>query len=194
MKKLLILFAAMLIAIPAFAQNRPKFLYAEFADKSATLWPFYKPFGNHFDPALTLGVGLDHWNKGISSLFQNLQFTSYTTPMMGNGITLSSSFGYRYRHSSGIFGESMLGLGATVFLPSMETYSMNEDEIFTTDHHLHIVGVLPIDLQVGYMKGRLGIYIKYRYMLLVPYTDVLLDVPLFPTSQVGIGLRMKIEQ
>ncbi len=37
MKKLLILFAVILISIPAVSQERMKFLYAEFADKSATL-------------------------------------------------------------------------------------------------------------------------------------------------------------
>lgn len=48
MKKPLILFAAMLIVLPALSQERPKFLFAEFADKSVTLYPFYKPFRVQF--------------------------------------------------------------------------------------------------------------------------------------------------
>jgi hypothetical protein len=189
MKKLLFLFAVMLITIPAIPQKRSKFLYAEISDKSAVLWPFTKVIGNHFDPSLTFGAGLDHWNKGLSSLFQNLQFTGYATPMIGNGITVSSSIGYRYQHSSGIFGEALAGLGASVFYPSMETFTRNEDGIYTADNHLHIRGLFPLDFQVGYMKGRLGIYIKYRYMLIGPYTDVLLDSPILPASHIGIGMR-----
>lgn len=191
MKKLLF-FLLIIVTISAFAQDRSRFLYAEISDKSTTLWPFYKVFGNNFDPSITLGAGLDHWNKGSSSLLQNLQLTGYATPMIGNGITLTTSFGYRYHHSSGIFGEVLAGLGATAFYPSMETFTRNEEGIYMADNHLHVLGLFPLDFQAGYMKGRIGVYVKYRYMLMGPYTTVLLDAPLLPVSHIGIGIRYNL--
>ncbi len=146
------------------------------------------PFGGNFDPAITLGAGVNYKQKGNFALFQTVQVTGYSTQMIGNGLTLTSSLGYRYSLPFGIFGEVLAGLGASAFYPSIEAFTRNEEGIYTADNHLHLRGVFPIDLQVGYMKGRIGMYVKYRYMFMGPYTTVLI-VPLLPVSHIGIGIR-----
>ncbi|MFC2079919.1 hypothetical protein ACFLRQ_00430 [Bacteroidota bacterium] len=186
MKKLLILFAAMLISITALSQDRSKFLYAEFADQSSTLWPFYKPFGCNFDPAITLGAGMDYKQKGNLTLFQTLQLTGYSTPITGQGFHLTSSFGYRYDHSSGLFGEGMLGLGTSLFFSSRQVYTQDDNGEYAAANPLHIVAALPLDLIIGYGKGKLSVYVKYRYMAIGPYTEVL---TVLPSSLLGLGVR-----
>lgn len=190
MKKLFI-FVFMLLTISAFAQDRPKFLYAEFADKSVTTYPFYTVFGDNFDPAVTLGYGLDYKQKGNLTLFQTFQITGYSSYFIGNGITLTSSLGYRYSHHSGIFGEAMTGLGTSAFFPSKETFAQNEDHIYEPVNPLIIRATLPFDFVLGYTTGRFAVYLKYRYMFLGPYTDVYM-VPFIAVSQTGIGIRYLI--
>jgi len=186
MKKPLILFAVMLITIPALSQERSKFLYAELADQSVTLWPFYTVFGNHFDPAVTLGAGMDYRKNGNRTLFQTLQLTGYTTEIIGQGFHLTSSFGYRFRHTSGLFGEAMAGLGTSLFQSTRQTYVQDENGEYIEADPLHIVAALPIDLVLGYGTGKLSVYARYRYMLIGPYTEIL---PAVPNSLLGLGIR-----
>lgn len=186
MKKLLILIAAMLLAIPALSQDRQKFLYAEFADKSVTLYPFYKPFGYNFDPAVTVGGGLEYKQNGHITLFQTVQATGYKTPFVGRGMTLTSSLGYRYGTSSGFFGEAMAGLGATAFFPSREAFTQDENNVYVHSTPLHVNAAIPVDLALGYTTGAVSICLKYRYMVIGPYTRVM---PVLPNALFGIGIR-----
>jgi hypothetical protein len=186
MKKLLILFAAILITIPLLSQERSKFLYAEFADKSVTLYPFYKPFGYNFDPAVTVGAGLEYKQKGNFTLFQTAQITGYKTPFIGRGMTLTSSFGYSYGKSTGFFGEAMIGLGATAFFPSRETFTQDENNVYTHSTPLHVNAAVPVDLVLGYAAGTVSFYLKYRYMVIGPYTEVM---PVVPNALIGLGIR-----
>lgn len=188
MKKLLILFAAMLIAIPALTQERSKFLYAEFADKSVTLCPSLKFYGDYFDPVATFGAGVNYRQIDKIALFQTFQASWYTTRFTGSGVSLMSSLGYRYEHTSGILGEALLGLGASAFFPSRETFAQNEDGIYTPVNPLLLRACLPIDLHLGYRIVNFSFYLKYRYMITGPYTDVLF-VPLIGFSETGIGIR-----
>ena len=189
MKKLLILFAVMLLSIPALSQERSKFLYAEVADHSLTLWPFYKPFGGHFDPAVTLGAGMDYRQKKNRTLFQTAQGTWYSTEMIGRGVTLSTSFGYRYGKTSGLFAEGMLGLGTSLFFSPRQTYIQDESGEYEPANPLHVVAALPIDLVIGYGSVNLSIYAKYRYMIIGPITEIM---PVLPNAQLGIGMRYTI--
>jgi hypothetical protein len=191
MKKIFILFAAMIICIPALAQDRPKFLYAEAADQSITLWPFYKPFGGNFDPAVTIGAGIDYRQKKNLMRFQTLQLTGFKTPVAGQGFHLTSSFGYRYKHTTGLFGEAMLGLGASFFLSSRQVYTQDQNGDYTAANPLHIVAAVPLDLLLGYAKGKLSVYLKYRYMVIGPYTEIL---PVLPNSLLGLGARYNISE
>ncbi|MDF1573245.1 MAG: hypothetical protein P1P82_16675 [Bacteroidales bacterium] len=189
MKKLQILIAAMLISIPALSQERSKFLYAELADKSVTLYPFYRPFGNNLDPAVTLGGGIDYKQKGNFTLFQTAQVTGYATRLIGNGVTLTSSIGYRYGLLSGLCGEATVGLGTSVFYSSREIFTMDENGSYSTAIPLNAVAVLPVDLLVGYGGDRVSIYLKYRYMIVAPYTSAM---PVLPMSLLGAGVRFSI--
>ena len=175
----------------AYAQDRSKFLYADFSDKSVTLYPFYKPFGNNFDPAVTLGGGLNYRQKGNVTLFQTVQVSAYSTTMVGNGLTLTSSFGYRYSHSSGFFGEAMAGLGPTLFFFSRQIYTMDEEREYVPSNPLHINAVLPLDFLIGYGSGKLSLYIKYRYMVTGPFTSAM---PVLPNSLLGMGIRYNINK
>lgn len=182
----MILFAAMLLSIQALSQERSKFLYLDVSDKSVTLYPFYKPFGNSFDPAVTLGGGLEYRQKGNYTLFQTGQATGYKTRFIGRGMTLTTSLGYRYGKSKGIFGEAMIGLGTTVFFPSRETFTQDENDVYTHATPLHVIAALPVDLALGYGTGSISFNLKYRYMMIGPYTEIM---PVVPNSLVGLGIR-----
>lgn len=190
MKKLTILLL-LISTISAYSQERSKFLNAEFADKSVTYWPFYTLFGDSYDPALTLGAGMEYGSKGNSTLFQTVQLTGYTTWVIGKGFNLSSSIGYRYRHSSGLFGEAMLGLGASAFFSSRQSFSQDEDGAYVPVYPIHVLASLPADLIIGYGGGKLDVYLKYRYMLEGPYPE---NIGMFivPTSLISIGIRYNI--
>src|SRR6056297_2119326 len=95
MRKLSI-FILLFLSISAISQNRSKFLYVEFADQSVTLYPFYKVFGNNLDPAITLGGGINYRQKENSAFFQTLQVTGFSTRIIGDGLNLTTSFGYRF--------------------------------------------------------------------------------------------------
>ncbi len=190
MKKLLILFAAMLITISALSQERSKFLYAEFADKSVTYWPFYTLFGDSYDPAVTIGAGMEYGGKGSTTLFQTVQLAGYTTWVTGRGCNLSTSIGYRYRHSSGLFGEAMIGLGASVFFSSRQSFSQDEDGAYVPVYPLHVLASLPADLLIGYGSGKIDVYLKYRFMFEGPYPETIMTI--VPTSLIGIGIRYNI--
>ncbi|MFC2079917.1 hypothetical protein ACFLRQ_00420 [Bacteroidota bacterium] len=191
MKKLLILFAVMLISIPALSQDRSKFLYAEFADKSVTYWPFYTLFGQSYDPSITLGAGMDYRQKGNLTLFQTLQLTGYTTWVTGKGCNVTTSIGYRYSHSSGLFGEAMIGFGTSAFLSSRQSFSQDEDGSYVPAYPLHVLASMPVDFVIGYGSGRLSFYLKYRYMMEGPYPKTI-DMIIVPTSLIGIGVRYNI--
>ncbi len=185
----MIFFAAMLLSIAAVSQERSKFLYAELGDRSVTLYPFYRSFGNNFDPAVTLGGGLDYKQKGNFTLFQTAQFTGYATRLIGNGVTLTSSIGYRYGLSSDLFGEATVGLGTSVFYSSREIFTMDENGSYSTAIPLNAVAVLPLNLLVGYGGDRVSIYMKYRYVIVAPYTSAM---PILPMSLLGVGVRFSI--
>lgn len=190
MKKLLF-FILIILSVLAIGQDRSKFLFAEFADQSVTLYPFYKPFGSNFDPAFTLGGGIDYRQKSNLTLFQTVQLTGYKTFIAGQGIHITSSFGYRYNHSSGLFGEVMLGLGTSMFFSSRQSYTLDENHEYEPTYPLHIVAALPLDMLIGYKNGKVSIFIKYRYMVEAPYTE---SMPILPTSLLGLGLRYNISE
>ncbi len=181
-----IIFLLLLLSVSAFAQDRSKFLYAEFADKSVTISPFYTAFGNHLDPAVTLGAGINYRNKKNRTFFQTLQLTGYSTLITGNGVTLTTSFGYRYGKPTGIFAEGMFGIGGSLFFPSRESFSQDADGTYVPVQPLHAVAALPIDILVGYDIGSVALYLKYRYMMIGPYAEAL---PVVPHSLIGIGIR-----
>jgi len=185
MKKLTILFLAF-VAFSAYAQERSKFLYAEFADQSVTLTPFYKPFGSNFDPAITLGAGIDYRQKGNSALFQTIQLTGFSSRIVGDGLNLTTSIGYRVGKTSGIFGELSLGLGASAFYSGWQTFSLGEDGTYTEVLPIHMIASVPADMLLGYGTGRLAVYLKYRYMVQLPYASAM---PLLPTSLTGVVIR-----
>ncbi len=191
MKKLLILFAVMLLSVPALSQERSKFLYAEVADHSITLWPFYKPFGSHFDPAVTLGAGMDYRTKKNRTLFQTAQATWYSTEIAGRGVTLTTSLGYRFGNSSGLFAEGMIGLGTSLFVSPRQTYVQDDNGAYTPADPLHILVAVPIDMLIGYGIGKLSACIKYRYMVIGPYTTIM---PVLPNSQLGVSIRYSISK
>ncbi|MDF1573250.1 MAG: hypothetical protein P1P82_16700 [Bacteroidales bacterium] len=187
MKKLLILCAVMLIAIPALSQNRPKFLYAEFADQSINVWPL---FGYHFDPAITVGGGIDYWGRRNLTIFQTAQLTRYKTPLFGNGLILTTSAGCRYAHSSGLFGEGMVGIGTTAFFSSRQTFMQDEAGDYKPANPLRINAAAPaLDVHLGYAKGSYAFYLQFRCMGVFPYTGRFM---IWPVSQLGIGLRYNL--
>lgn len=177
------------MTISAYSQDRPKFLYAEFADQSATLWPFYKPFGGNFDPALSLGYGFDYKGKEHSATFQTIQMTWYKTAFIGQGINLTSSYGYRYKHKTGILGEASIGLGLTAYFSSRESFTQNEEGIYVSANPIHFAASLPVNILAGYTFGSVSLYIKFRYLAIGPYTEVM---PVLPNSLLGLGLRFNI--
>jgi hypothetical protein len=177
------------ISVSVCSQDRSKFLYAEIADQSFTLYPFYKVFGNNFDPAVILGGGINYRQKEHSAFFQTLQLTGFSTRLIGDGLNLTTSIGYRYCHTSGIFAEGMLGIGASIFYSARKTYSPDEEGNFLPVFPIHGLSSVPADLVLGYGKSRYAFYIKYRYMMQGPYNSTM---PALPTSLLGLGLRYNI--
>lgn len=189
MKKLGIIFLIFSLAVAAKAQDRSKFLYAEVADQSVTLYPFYKVFGSNFDPAITLGGGLEYRKKEKTALFQTLQLTGFSTRIIGDGLNLTTSIGYRYAHGSGLFGEAMVGAGFSVFYSARQTFSVNDDGNFEEVLPIHFITSVPADILLGYDTGTVALYLKYRYMIQGPYTGAM---PALPTSLLGLGLRFNL--
>ena len=180
----------LLVSFTAFSQDKPKFIYVDFTDKSVSLTPFYKVFGSSIDPAVTLGGGIEYFQKSNSTIFQVVQATGYSTQMIGNGLTLSTSIAYRYSLQSGLFAEIMLGLGGSGFFPSKETFSLDENDQYSAVKPFHSTLGVPIDLLAGYRKGAYSFYLKYWYMVEGTYTDIL---PMLPTSLTGFGVRYTLE-
>lgn len=189
MKKLVV-FVFLLMTISAFSQDRSKFLYAEFADKSITIAPFYKVFGNYFDPVVTLGMGWEYLHKGSSVLFQTVQLTGYRSEYVIQGVNLTTSIGYGYHHGSGLFGELMAGLGGGGFTMSRETFVLNDEDVYTASRPLNFAAAIPFDFRVGYSTGKIAFYLKYTYLLMGPYVD---NLPLLPLSHTGVGLRFNLQ-
>lgn len=187
MKKLLILCTVMIISIPVLAQDRSKFLYAEFADQSINVWPL---FGYHFDPAISVGGGIDYWERQNLTIFQTVQLTGYMTPLFGNGLILTTSAGCRYAHSSGLFGEGLVGIGTTAFFSSRQTFMQDEAGDYQPANPLRINAAAPVlDVHLGYGKGSYSFYAAFRLMGVFPYTD---RFTMWPVSQLGIGLRYNL--
>ena len=190
MKKTTILLL-IFVTFSAYSQERTKFLYTEFADKSVTISPFYTAFGSHFDPAVTVGAGMNYRQKMNRTFFQTIQLTGYTTEITGNGVTLTTNIGYRYGRSSGLFAEGMIGIGGSAFFPSRESFSQDTDGAYIPVKPLHAAAALPIDLILGYGSGTFAIYMKYRFMVIGPYAEAL---PVVPHSIIGIGIRYNVTQ
>lgn len=188
MKKLFALIL-MLMSISAISQDRSKFLYAEFGDKSITIAPFYKVFGNNFDPVFALGAGWEYWKKGNSVLFQTVQLTGYRSEYVIQGVNLTTSIGYGYHHGSGVFGELMAGVGGGGFTMSRETFVLNDEDVYTASRPLNFAAAIPFDFRVGYSTGKIAFYLKYTYLLMGPYVD---NLPLLPLSHTGVGLRFDL--
>jgi hypothetical protein len=178
-----------MLSFAASAQQKTKYIYAGLSDKSVSLTPFYKVFGSSFDPAITLGGGMDYIQKGNSYLFQLIEGTAYSTKLIGQGITFSTSIGYRYKMESGLYAEILLGLGTSVFSPSRETFSLDENERYERVNPIRAILGAPVDLAAGYQSGKYAFYLKYRYMIEGTYTDIL---PILPTSLLGCGIRYQL--
>lgn len=185
MRNLLLAFLV-LISVSTYSQDKAKFVYLDIADKSVSLTPFYKVFGSSFDPSVTLGGGMEYFQRGNSTIFQVVQISTFSTKMIGNGLTATTSIAYRYGLKSGLFAEVMLGLGGSGFLPSRETFSLDENNEYTASKPFHLIIGVPFDMLAGYQRGHYSLYIKYRYMVEGTYTDIL---PMLPTSLIGFGVR-----
>jgi len=174
------------ISVSVCSQDRSKFLYAEFSDRSITLYPFTRIGGSTFDPVVTLGGGIDYKQKRHSILFQTFQLSGYSDGFSSVGWNISSSIGYRFPNNSGFFGEVMAGICASAFFSEKATFIQEDDGRYVQANPVHIVGGIPFDFLIGYSKGKYSFYIKYRYMAEGPLSE---NLPVLSTSTIGIGIR-----
>jgi len=187
-----IIFAIFILGtVSSYSQEKNKFIYLHLSDKSVSLTPFYKPFGASMDPAITLGGGINYFQNLHSSIFQVIQGTWYSAKMIGGGITLSSSMGYQYRSTTGIYAEFALGIAGTGFISGRETFILDENGQYGQETPLHWTLGVPIDLGLGYQFAKYSVYCKYRYMLEGTYADIL---PILPSSLVSLGFKYSISR
>lgn len=83
----------------------------------------------------------------------------------------------------------MVGLGASWYYNSRETFTQNDDGEYSAEIPINIVAALPFDLLLGYSGDSFALYVKYRYMGVVPYNEV---YPVMPVSLFGIGVRFNL--
>lgn len=175
------------LTVSAFSQEKQKFLFAYLSDKSVSLYPSYKIFGSHFDPAITAGGGIDYFSRQSATIFQVLEGTLFSQSLTGTGLSLSTSIGMRKEVPAGVYSEIMIGLGGAGFISGRENYSLNDEGSYEKVTPLHWTLGVPIDLGIGYRFEKLALYCKYRYMIEGPYTDIM---PVLPTSLISIGIKV----
>ena len=173
-----------------FSQTKPKYLYFQVADKSVSLYPFYKIIDNNYYPAFSVGGEIDYIQKNISVFFQTVEITGYSHKMIGTGVTINTSIGHRFQTQVGLYAESMFGIGTTIFSPSRENYSINEVGKFELrENPLHIVLGVPLDFALGYQRNKFAFFLKYQYMIEYPHMNLL---HILPTAILGIGVKYQL--
>lgn len=163
-----------------------KSVYGEMTDRSVSLTPFYKPFGNHFDPAVTFGGEFHYGNNTRFTIFQQLEANLYAHALTGTGVGLASSLGIRMTLPAALFADLSVGISGTVYTSGRESFILNEQGNYERKIPLRLLLGLPIDLGLGYSWKNLAIYVKYQYQIEGRYTDIL---PIIPGSLIGFGVR-----
>ena len=188
--RIIVIIILSLLTSSVFSQTKAKYLYFQAADKSVSLYPFYKIVDNNFYPAFTVGAEIEYRHKNKSVVSQTLETTGYSHKMIGSGITTTTSIVYRFQTEVGFFAETMFGIGTTIFAPVRENYSLNENEMYELNKNpIHIVLAVPIDIGLGYQSGKFTFYGRYRYMVEYPYIKLL---PVLPTALLSIGVKYKL--
>ena len=189
--RLITLITLLLLTSFVFAQKKTKYLYFQAADKSVSLYPFYKVIDKNYHPAFSLGLESELRNKNKSVMFYTAEITWYSHAMLGAGVTINSGIGFRFLTNSGFFVENIFGLGTTIFSPARKSYQLNNNGEYEPKNSLRIMLAIPVDIGVGYQRGAFAFYCRYRYMLEYPFIDIM---PFIPTSLLSVGVKYKINK
>ncbi len=152
--------------------------------------PFKDMSSNFTHPGFFVGTEFAYNSK--ETLIQQATVGAYLNKEIGDGIYISSQFGYRPRIYKGLFGEVKAGLSCLyVFHPS-QAYKYENGEWRETVGGKAQLGI-PLDFGFGYSFqspiGELSPFVNYQITPALFYNETL---PLNIYTNVMAGIRIKL--
>ncbi len=160
----------------------------------------YQNLFHAFNPAFYAGTELSYNKSRKHRLCQNMSVGFIANEAVGNTITFSTDFCYRYTNKLGIFSDFSLGLGILNQIQTRKIYSINP----TTGeyHRVKDFGKLAMLAEYSYSLGYdfsvrknypFSVFIKYNFFIQWPYFDFRM-FPIMPQSVLQIGTTIKIRK
>lgn len=206
MRKVIILLSLISVSLSIKAQND-----AAQTDKYYKL-PLQISFGNQcvglayqnlfsaFNPSLSVGTEIGYNKRIKHRISQTASIGFFANDVIGNTVSLSTDFCYRYNHKSGVFADISLGLGLLNQFHPRDIYEYNSTtgEYDKVKDFGKLAALLENGLSLGYdlsktTKYPISIFVKHNFFIQSPYFDIK-SFPIMPQSITQIGLKINIKK
>lgn len=160
---------------------------------NTTAVPFYNTFEAPYNLNVGLSVEWNHWEGKRGGFFQTANIGWLNSKYSHMGLSLSTSFGYRYKTSFGLFTDIALEAGVQQTFRKEAIYEANNGSYIQVRDYGKLFGLVGGQLSIGYsiknQKEPIDIYLQYRPTVLVPYPDL----GILPQEVINLGLRFNIK-
>jgi hypothetical protein len=152
------------------------------------------------NPSFSLGTEIGY-NKSLTHRICQTFSTGYiVNDVIGNTVTLSSDFCYRFTLKKGVFADLSLGLGMLfqqhprdvyAYVPAIEGYKKSED-------NWKPASLIEYAISLGYDFSRnskcpVSIFVRSNFFIQSPYFPTEM-FPIMPQSITQLGLRFKFRK
>lgn len=200
MKHLLIICLLLVSAIQAQAQKKKAKFISIAVTNTQTVMPFGK-FSSLLYKDLHPGVeaGLDfNWKtKQKHDWFQEFKAGYFFLRFVQHGIQVYTNIGYRYKFSSALSAEMVLGGGYLHSIPATAKLKLDENGEYQNNKGIgRVQAVVNCGLRVSYAihastKKSIRLFVQYQQHLQMPFVKSY--VPLLPYNSFQVGVRRSLK-
>ncbi|HEV8515213.1 MAG TPA: hypothetical protein VGQ59_18150 [Cyclobacteriaceae bacterium] len=172
--------------------KKPLSMTISFFNHSISM-PFHKIFAQPIHPGIQVGVEGRYFENNRSKLFQTLNAGMFYNNYNGKGFYLNSEFAYRYTSKSGIFAETLLGIGYLRTYHPTDIYELNNSGTYQKVNDKGFSSpIVSFAFGLGYAFKSSSLFsfapfIRYESIIQTHYNS---DLEVLPQSAFHIGLRI----
>ena len=194
-----IILLCMVAGLSATAQQNKELGVAVTNSNSA--FPFSKfggLFQSPFHPGAELSYGFNWKTKEKHDWFQQIKLGYFYHRFVQHGISLYTTFGYRYKFSAHFFTEVALGAGYLHSIPATAKFKLGSDGEYKNDKGLgRMQAMIVFNVSAGYTinpahKKPVSVFATYQQRIQTPFVKSY--VPLLPYNSLMIGAKMRLKK
>ncbi|MBX2985243.1 MAG: hypothetical protein LC109_04115 [Bacteroidia bacterium] len=195
MKRLAIVLCFALMLHSLQASQEQKFPISISIFNNGTMLPgsgYAGVFSKTIHPGISIGSSYLYSKGKRSELFQTLKLGYLYHQFSQNAIQLYSELGYQYNIHSGLYAQSLLGIGYLHSFVNLQQFKFDNGEYKETGKWGRPQFMGSFSLALGYdfqqsKKLPLDVFLQYQFWLQAPFVNKY--VPVLPNSALHLGVR-----